>query len=65
MKIRKSKIDREINYGAFNPKRQNEFKYVDSTLNANGLGYPQRLSVLSSINRESQGDPLAISDNEK
>ena len=64
MKI-KSKIDRKINYNAFNPRHQREFKYVDSTLNANGLGYPQRLSVLSSINRESQGDPLAVSDNEK
>lgn len=65
MKFSKSKVNREINYDAFNPKRRREFKHIDSTLNANGLGYPQRLAVLSTINRESQGDPLAVSDNEK
>ncbi len=48
-----------IDYSAFNPSKNGVFKYVDNKLKDAGYDYFQRLAILSSIDRESKGNPLA------
>ena len=48
-----------IDYSAFNPSREHVFKYVDKQLKDSGYDYYARLAILSSIDRESKGNPLA------
>lgn len=48
-----------IDYSAFNPSRERVFKHVDKQLKDSGYDYYARLAILSSIDRESKGNPLA------
>ena len=59
------KMPQVIDYSAFNPGRLSTFKYVDNALTNAGMDYFQRLAVLSTIDRESKGNPLAVSANGK
>ena len=48
-----------IDYSAFNPAKRHVFQYVDKQLQGAGYDYFPRLAILSSIDRESKGNPLA------
>ncbi|MBO7692894.1 MAG: hypothetical protein J6T10_09730 [Methanobrevibacter sp.] len=48
-----------IDYSAFNPAKRHVFQYVDKQLQGAGYDYFPRLATLSSIDRESKGNPLA------
>ena len=52
-----------VNYNSFPKKYRDNFKYIDGKLKNAGYGYNQRLAILGNIQRESQGNPLAISSN--
>ena len=54
---------RKINYEAINKNAVKNLQYVDNELEKAGYGYVQRLAILGNIQRESSGDPLAISSN--
>lgn len=56
-------MDRKINYAAINPNRTKELEYIDKQLENAGYGYIQRLAVLGNVQRESSGNPLAVSSN--
>ncbi len=54
---------RKINYGAINKNAIQNLKYIDDELIKAGYGYIQRLAILGNIQRESGGNPLAVSSN--
>lgn len=56
-------MDRKINYEAINEKTAQNLKYIDDELIKAGYGYFQRLAILGNVQRESGGNPLAISPN--
>lgn len=55
--------DRTINYTAINKNAVANLKYIDDQLIKAGYGYIQRLAILGNVQRESSGNPLAISSN--
>ena len=54
---------RKINYEAINKNAVKNLQYVDNELQKAGYGYVQRLAILGNIQRESSGNPLAVSSN--
>lgn len=54
---------RKVNYLNINSKTAKNLEYVDKELEKAGYGYNQRLAILGTIQRESEGNPLAISKN--
>jgi len=54
---------RKINYEAINKNAVKNLQYIDNELEKAGYGYVQRLAILGNIQRESNGNPLAISSN--
>jgi len=56
-------MSRRINYEAINEKTAQNLKYIDDELIKAGYGYFQRLAILGNVQRESGGNPLAISPN--
>ena len=57
--IRSLGSTQHIDYSKINPSRKKALNYVDSELQKSGYGYYPRLAILSSIQRESGGNPLA------
>lgn len=57
--IRSLGSTQHIDYSKINPSRKKNFDYVDNQLQKAGYGYYPRLAILSSIQRESSGNPLA------
>ena len=55
--------ERKINYSAINSRRTKELEYIDKQLLNAGYGYVQRLAILGNVQRESSGNPLAVSSN--
>ena len=53
----------KIDYSAFPEQFRKNFQYIDNQLIDAGYGYNQRLAILGTIQRESQGNPLAVSPN--
>lgn len=56
---------RTINYSGINKNTEKNLQYIDNELEKAGYGYVQRLAILGNIQRESEGNPLAISPNGK
>ena len=54
---------RTINYAGINKNTVDVLRYVDEQLANAGYGYIQRLAILGNIQRESSGNPLAVSSN--
>lgn len=59
--ILKTEKGQKINFSAINKKRIKNFKYIDEQLKNAGYGYIQRLAILGNIQKESGGNPLAVS----
>lgn len=53
----------KIDYSKINKNAVDTLQYVDKQLEAKGYGYYQRLAILGNIQRESSGNPLAVSKN--
>lgn len=56
-------MSRKINYEAINKNTAQNLKYIDDELIKAGYGYFQRLAILGNVQRESSGNPLAVSSN--
>lgn len=56
-------MSRRINYEAINKNAAQNLKYIDDELIKAGYGYFQRLAILGNVQRESSGNPLAVSSN--
>lgn len=54
-----------IDYSAFDKQYKSNFKYIDDRLKSAGYNDTQRLAILGNIQRESSGNPLAMSKNGK
>lgn len=54
-----------IDYSTFGKQYESNFKYIDDRLKSAGYNDIQRLAILGNIQRESSGNPLAISKNGK
>lgn len=61
--IPKFQNGRTINYSGINKSAIANLKYIDNELIKAGYGYFQRLAILGNVQRESSGNPLAISSN--
>lgn len=60
--VQKLQKGRTINYSAIG-KHVSNLRYIDQELQKAGYGYIQRLAILGNVQRESSGNPLAVSSN--